>query len=50
MTFTFKDNRFAVNEFAMGAEGFVSMKEDMEMDVQSAVNGCPVGAISIDYD
>lgn len=33
MTFTFKENRFAVNDFAMGADGYVAMKDGMDMDV-----------------
>ncbi|MEM9341128.1 MAG: AsmA-like C-terminal region-containing protein, partial [Bacteroidota bacterium] len=34
MTFTFKENRIAVNDFAMGADGFISMPgEDIVMDI-----------------
>lgn len=34
MTFTFKENRIAVNDFAMGADGFISMPaEDIAMDI-----------------
>ncbi len=34
MKFTFKDNRFAINNFAIEADGFVSMPgDDIEMDI-----------------
>lgn len=34
MQFSFKENRIAVNDFAMGAEGNISMKEeDIKMDI-----------------
>ena len=34
MTFTFKENRIAVNDFAMEADGYVSMPdEDIDMDI-----------------
>ncbi len=34
MKFTFKENRIALNDFAMGADGFISMPgDDIEMDI-----------------
>lgn len=34
MQFTFKENRIALNDFAMGADGFISMPgEDINMDI-----------------
>lgn len=34
MKFVFKDNRIALNEFAIGADGFISMPgDDIEMDI-----------------
>lgn len=34
MQFTFRENRIAINDFVMGAEGFISMPgEDIDMDI-----------------
>ena len=46
MTFIFKENRIAINEFAMGADGFLSMAgDDIEMDIRFGGNEISIKSI-----
>lgn len=46
MLFTFKDNKIAVNDFAMGAEGFISMPDqDIDMDITFGGNDIDLKSI-----